>query len=102
MTDREQEQLLRAYTEALISDFPDANVLRRRIYSSAMALDCPSVVNVPQREMAEKFKISRQAIHKQVDNWLDKIIAIKGDSKESDTPRLTPSIQSLSPKVNSR
>lgn len=93
MTDREQEQLLRASFEALISDFPDANVLRRRVYSAAMALDCPSVVNVPQSEMAEIFKISRQAVHKQVDNWLDKIIEIKGDCKELAAPRLTPPIK---------
>jgi hypothetical protein len=89
MSDREKEQFLRAYIEALISGFPDANVLRRRVYSSAMALDCPSAENLSQAERLEIFPISRQAIHKQVDNWLDKIIEIKGDSRELNAPRLT-------------
>jgi hypothetical protein len=79
MTNSEQESLLRAVFERLTRDTHDPMTVGRRSLAYAQALDCPSAKRLPPSILAEKLRVSRQAVYKAVDKSVRDLAEIKGE-----------------------
>lgn len=79
MSNIEAETLLRAVFQKITGDTHDPMTIGKRSLAYAQALDCPSAKRLPMAILAERLRVSRQAIYKAVDKSVRDLAEIKGE-----------------------
>jgi hypothetical protein len=79
MSNIEAETLLRAVFQKITGDTHDLMTIGKRSLAYAQALDCPSAKRLPMAILAERLRVSRQAIYKAVDKSVRDLAEIKGE-----------------------